>query len=118
MNYINTWGCAHLGEDVVAEDLPLYNLGAAVKCISENDKILTCLYKDRRVRIFKSGWETRKSPDFVWNDKVRIKAKNTTAIIDSICWHLNDQRYFYYLVKEDGKKLSKRYFADELEKVE
>lgn len=117
MNFINTWGCAHFMEDVISEDLRHYNLGAPVRCIADDNEILTCQYKNKTVRILKSGWTPRKKPEFVWNDAVLIKAKNVIAKVDLICWHLNDGRYFYYLILDNGKKLSRRYFAEELKKV-
>ena len=47
---------------------------------------------------------------------MKIKAKDIVAQVDLICWHYNEERYFYHL-KADGKKLKKRYYADELELV-
>ena len=47
-----------------------------------------------------------------------VIAKDITAYIELICWHYNEKRYFYHLIDENGKKLSKRYYANELQKVD
>ena len=117
MSFINTWGAALQNDFIVQEDLPKYNLGATVKCIAEDEKILTCLYDKEKVQILKKGWTERKTPEFSWGDPVRIKAKDLKAKIELICWHYNEERYFYHLVSDNGKKISKRYYAYELEKV-
>ena len=118
MSFINTWGCAHFEEDVLKDDFSKYNLGAAVKCIEDNEGILTCQYKSKTVRIYKKGWNPRQTPEFIWNEHVRIKSKDLNARIELICWHLKDEKYFYHLIADGGKNLSKRYYADELEKAD
>lgn len=117
MSFINTWGATLEKDFVVQEDLSKYNLGATIKCISEEDDILICQYDKENVRILKKGWEMRKTPDFGWGDFVKIKEKSIIAKIELICWHYNEERYFYHLVTENGKKLSKRYYTEEIEKV-
>ena len=118
MSYINTWGCTHLAENVIAEDLSKYNIGATVKCIAEEDDILICQHDKETVRILKTGWDERKTPEFYWGETVKIIAKNKLATIELICWHYNEARYFYHLIDDNGKKISKRYYADELKKVD
>ena len=49
--------------------------------------------------------------------RVILNERNTTprrGTIRGIIWHAKDQRYNYYLV-ENGRKVSKRYFDDDLE---
>lgn len=116
MSFINTWGAVLENEYVVSDDASKYNLGATVKCIAEDGDILTCQNDKETVKLLKNGWVERKIPDFIWNERVKILAKNITAHIELICWHYNEKRYFYHLIDENGKRISKRYYADELQK--
>lgn len=116
MSFINTWGYTLEEENIFPDDRALYNIGATVKCIAEDNDYVTCILDSKTIRILKSGYNTRKAPDFDWSNSVKIKAKDIVAQVDLICWHYNEERYFYHL-KSDGKKLKKRYYADELELV-
>lgn len=44
-----------------------------------------------------------------------VASKGVRATIELICWHYNDERYFYHVVEEGGKRLKKRYFAKDPE---
>lgn len=118
MSFINTWGAVLENEFILSDSVSKYNLGTTVKCISEDEEILTCQDDKEIVKLLKTGWVGRPNPDFYWNEKVRIIAKDITARIELICWHYNEKRYFYHLIDENGKNLSKRYYADELQKVD
>ena len=118
MSFINTWGAVLENEFVQPDSISKYNIGATVKCIAEDEGILTCQDDKEIVKLLKTGWVGRPNPDFYWNEKVCIIAKDITARIELICWHYNEKRYFYHLIDENGKKLSKRYYADELQKVD
>lgn len=117
MSFVNTWGYTTSMEHVLAGDEAKYDIGATVKCLSEDGNTLICQYDKKTVHISQSGWIIRQAPEFIWGDKVKIVAKNIIATIELICWHFNDRKYFYHLIDENGKKLSKRYYSDELEKV-
>ena len=117
MTFVNTWGYTNLMENVLVEDEANYDIGATVKCLSEDGNILICQYDKKTIHLLKSGWIARQAPEFIWGDKVKIVAKNIIATIELICWHFNDGKYFYHLIDENGKKLSKRYYSDELERV-
>ena len=54
--------------------------------------------KEEIVKLLKTGWVGRPDPDFYWNEKVCIIAKDITARIELICWHYNEKRYFYHLI--------------------
>ncbi len=59
------------------------------------------------------------APKFAIGQRVRVvlNARNHTpheGIIRNIIWHHKDQRHNYYLV-ENGKKISKRYYDDDLQ---
>jgi hypothetical protein len=52
--------------------------------------------------------------------RVILNARNKTprvGTIRDIIWHFQAERYNYYL-EEDGRKVSKRYFEEDLEAVE
>lgn len=58
-------------------------------------------------------------PRFAVGQPVRVvvNERNKTAhrgTIREVIWHFKDRRYNYYLV-ENGKKVSKRYFDEDLE---
>lgn len=50
----------------------------------------------------------------VLNDRNRTPHEGT---VRQIVWHYKDRRYNYYL-EEAGKKVSKRYFEEDLEAVQ
>jgi hypothetical protein len=50
----------------------------------------------------------------ILNDRNRTPHEGT---VREIVWHHKDRRYNYYL-EEAGKKVSKRYFEEELEAVQ
>jgi hypothetical protein len=61
------------------------------------------------------------TPEFAVGDRVavRVNERNRTPHIGEVrqvIWHHKDSRYNYYL-NENGKKVSKRYFAEDLERV-
>lgn len=49
-------------------------------------------------------------------DKPLIVDKNISGEIIDFTWHLNKEEYFYF-VEVNGKKLKKRYFAEDLKKL-
>jgi len=61
------------------------------------------------------------TPEFAVGDRVavRVNERNRTSHVGKVrrvTWHFKDSRYNYYL-SEGGKKVSKRYFAEDLERV-
>jgi len=62
------------------------------------------------------------TPTFAIGQRVRVRlsARNRTAhegTIRDILWHFKNKRHIYY-IEESGKKVSKRYFDEDLERVE
>ncbi len=60
-------------------------------------------------------------PSFSVGQRVRVilNERNRTARVGAICqviWHFKDKRYNYYL-DVNGKRISKRYFDDDLERM-
>jgi len=61
------------------------------------------------------------TPEFAVGDRVavRVGERNRTCHVGEVhqvVWHFKDARYNYYL-SADGKKISKRSFAEDLERV-
>jgi hypothetical protein len=70
---------------------------------------------------WRSSMASRPAPAFSVGQRVRVilNEQNRTArvgTIRGIMWHFKDGRYNYYL-EEGGKKVSKRYFQEDLEAV-
>ena len=65
---------------------------------------------------------TEKPPlAFSIGDRVRVilaerNQTSRTGTIREIVWHYKDQRYNYY-IEENGKKVGKRYFEDDFERL-
>lgn len=60
-------------------------------------------------------------PKFSVGTRVRVRRgeRNRTTregTVRNVIWHFKDQRHNYYL-QEDGKKVSKRYYDEDLEEV-
>lgn len=53
-------------------------------------------------------------PNSSGEDEVVITAKGIAARVVDVCWHFNEQRYYYYLEDAQGRTIKKRYFGDEL----
>jgi hypothetical protein len=52
--------------------------------------------------------------------RVILGERNRTphsGTVREIVWHSKDQCHHYYIIKESGKKVSKRYTAEDLESV-
>lgn len=65
---------------------------------------------------------SQSTPKYSLQQKVRItlNERNKTPYIGSIreiFWHYKEQRY-YYLIDSNGKKISKRYFEEDLESID
>lgn len=59
---------------------------------------------------------------FYLGDKVKVLSKdgkNTPkdGFIENLCYHFKEKRLSYFLTGLDSKKLTKRYFSDDIEKV-
>ncbi|HEX9063196.1 MAG TPA: hypothetical protein VF941_23735, partial [Clostridia bacterium] len=64
----------------------------------------------------------KKPPTFREGDEVEVivNAKNTTyhrGLISQIIYHGNEKKWFYQIY-ENGKKVGKRYFEQDLKKIE
>jgi hypothetical protein len=62
------------------------------------------------------------TPEFTVGQLVRVVPSERhqtrrTGIVRQVFWHYKDGRYYFY-IEENGKKVSTRYFAVDLEPVE
>ncbi len=60
-------------------------------------------------------------PAFSIGERVRVilgerNQTSRTGTIREIVWHYKDQRYIYF-IEENGKKVAKRYFQDDFERL-
>lgn len=93
------------------------NIGATMRCIDENNGILTMQLCNDFVKVPVQSVEWRKNSPFSWNDKVLIKDKRIYAEIEYVCWHYEEEKIFYHLTIA-GKKTNKRFNIEDLEKVD
>jgi len=118
-SYLNKWGCISFVKYVLPTSQSEFarnaRSGVTMHCITEMEDRLELQYKEERYWVDKQAFCERPAPDFVWGECVMIPSKGLVGDISEICWHNNEQRYFYHLVSE-GRKLKKRYYASELER--
>lgn len=70
-----------------------------------------------KVRIKDEITKELPEPKYKIGEKVYIKEGKIKGVIRTYIWHFSREEY-YYLLYVNGKKKSRRYFEDELEKVE
>lgn len=120
-SYVGSWGCVHQASYIAPKDRPAFeaNLAAGVTmhCIGKQDNFLILDDNGTRYLADPSGYWQRPAPDFVYGQKVFVPSKGVKAIVHAICWHYKEERYFYHVIDEDGKKLKKRYYANDLEAI-
>jgi hypothetical protein len=66
-------------------------------------------------------WRRRPDPEFQVGDRVQVVLNNRNrtfhrGLVREVVWHIKDGRYNFYL-EAKGKKVSKRYLAEDLESV-
>lgn len=88
--------------------------GATVRILSSDGMTALVEYKGNTDIVPSRDLLGRPAPEFAWGDEVAIPSKGTEARITDVCWHYNEQRYYYYLEGTDGKPIKRRYFGDEL----
>lgn len=91
-----------------------------LKCIGEKNDLLELYYHKRSkiLHAYKADVVERPAPDLLSKDIVLIKKHNLKATVECFVWHFNDERYYYYLIDAKGKSMKKRYYIEELEKLE
>ena len=88
--------------------------GATIKVLSNDGARALVEYRGERDFVPSVDLLERPAPEFTWGDEVTIVSKGKRARITDVCWHFNEQRYYYYLEDAQGKAIRKRYFGDEL----
>ncbi len=116
------WGCIHRTNYVLDNYKDHFEqnhmFGYCLNCLKSENGVLTLKYKDYEFQALEEGFDKWSEPEFRWGDCVFIKSKDKNAHVDAICWHRKDKKYFYMLLDENNKKIKKRYYADELEKLD
>lgn len=91
--------------------------GASVKVVLNDGENALIEYKGETDFVPSADLLDRPAPEFEWEDEVVIAAKGIAARVVDVCWHFNEQRYYYYLEDVQGRAIKKRYFGDELVKA-
>ena len=86
-------------------------------CGSADDGYIILQYGDRQFLVKSKLFRSVTNPKFQVGERVKITSKNETARVEDIVWHFRRGEPFY-LLKQDGKVLKKRYYENDLEKVE
>ncbi|MDO4848404.1 MAG: hypothetical protein Q4B45_01335 [Coriobacteriia bacterium] len=118
---VNSWGCVHRSRFITPTSQEAFErermTGATMRCVGIEDGYLVLRYRDETFLASPEGYWQRPAPDYTWDQPVFVPSKGVRATIKSICWHYKDERYFYHVIGEDGKKLKKRYYAEDLEAI-
>lgn len=116
---INTWGCIHRSRYIAPDYRETFEqermTGVTMRCDGIENGYLILRYRGETFLANPTGYWQRPTPDYVWDQPVFVPSKGVHATIKSICWHYKDKCYFYHVIGENGKKLKKRYYADDLE---
>ncbi len=91
--------------------------GATIKVLSKDGGEALVEYKGERDFVPSANLLDRPAPEYEWGDEVVITAKGIAARVVDVCWHFNEQRYYYYLEDAQGGAIKKRYFGNELTRV-
>lgn len=91
--------------------------GIIGRVIEDDGNIITFYCPSRTMKFLKKDFTVYETPYVTWGDHVFITAKNTEATIYALAWHYKRKEYMYLLQLPSGKKLTKRYFKGEFEKI-
>ncbi len=85
------------------------------------DKYIVICYGDYKLRVCPSNWVAVDGDGFTIADNVRVISnggRNTPreAQICDMSWHYDQEKIIYTLI-HNGKRLKKRYFIEDLEKL-
>ena len=125
MSYINTWGIYQafqgthdelIDEKDRTEFFDIIPNGKVFECIDEGET-LTLKYGDKTFNVDSQLYKVVSEPEYKIGDNVIIISKAEIAEIIDINWHIKEN-VPYYFVKENGKKRTRRYYEDELKKID
>jgi len=125
MNFVGKWGLYPWFEEhgihhVHPDDLEAFrNLmpyGKVFSCEAAN-QFLLLRYRDKLYRVIPKLFKPIEVPAYNFNDRVIVVADGEEAIIDEITWHHERGEPMFFLMK-DGKRRKKRYWANELRRVD
>lgn len=117
MAMLNSWGWfkndpVDICENKVVSDA--CHRGAPIKVLSNDGMCAEVEYRGERDFVPSASLIERPAPEFAWGDEVTIVSKEAKARVTDVCWHFNEQRYYFYLEDAQGKAIKRRYFGDEL----
>ena len=120
---IGKWGYVNSSTHIAMEQRAEFdkkNLsGATMHCIGSDEAgRLVLRFAEDMYSVDPLGFCLRPDSPYSWGDRVHVTSKDIDGTIAEICWHYNEQRYFYHVVTTEGKRLKKRYYPDEIEKIE
>lgn len=87
---------------------------AIFQCVGIENQWLKIQYKDDAYHVSADIFQPVPKPDFLVGQVVFVPRKECSAEIVSMTWHFKDEKPIYFL-SFDGKRSSRRYYADELE---
>ena len=119
---IGTWGCIQETDYIAPNNQATFEqerrTGATMRRDGIEDGYLVLRYRNETFLADPERYWRRPMPDYTWDQPVFVPSKGVRATIKSICWHYKDKRYFYHVVGEGGKKLKKRYYAEDLDAID
>lgn len=109
---------SNLDELIHPDDLNKISGIGVVYCFDLSDGYLVVKDKSDFYRVKLEGVaRVLPSPEFVWNEIVCDKSKpDIKAQIDDFFWHHKKGKFLYY-IKVNGKRKSKQFESEELEKI-
>jgi hypothetical protein len=124
--YINKWGTVpwvpsraeevHLEDRESVDQLTFWD--KVLKCIGiTDDGYLILQYSSDLYRVRPKLFATVPSPMFDFGQRVKDTVLNRNGTILHILWHGN-RKEEYYILAINGRKSSRRYFANDLELIE
>jgi len=125
VNYINTWGLYQAFQGIddelidINDRITFFDIvpnGKVFECVDESDT-LTLRYGDKFFKVDPQLYKVVNKPKYRIGENVIIISKSKIVEIIDINWHIKENVPFYH-IKDNGKKSTRRYFEDELKKID
>ena len=115
-NIIGTYGIVDDLKKIIADDLERArysaDYGAIVKCIAQDDQMLTLwAHKNIVFKTPKDNFLVKGTPKFYEGDHVYDPKKERSGVIHCVCWHFKRKAFYYYV--QFPNKLSECWFFDD-----
>ena len=88
------------------------------RVLSRNEEYLELEGADGRFRVKPKRFRQVDPPRFTFGELVQTSPPRSlkVGVVSAILWHFKENQA-YYLIEVDGKKVSRRYWAEELQKA-